>query len=60
MGSEINVSLKRTTDPMSPVTNQIIPSRRTFSQGSTIPAGSMDLTNSTDPQEEGQEGLITQ
>ena len=60
VGSEINVSLKRTTNPMSPVTNQIIPSRRTFSRGSRIHAGSMDLTNSTDPQEESQEGLITQ
>ena len=43
------MSLKRTMNPMSPVTNRIIPSRRTFSQGSRIPAGSMDPTNSTDP-----------
>ena len=60
MGSEGKVAFERTTNLMSPITNQVIHSRRTFFQGSRIPAGSMDLTNLTDPQEEGQEGLITQ
>ena len=45
---------------MSPITNRIIHSRRTFSRGSRIPAGSMGVPHSTDQQEEGQEGLITE
>ena len=40
--------------------NRIIHSRRTFPQGSRIPAGSINLTCSTDQQEGGQEGPPTE
>ena len=59
-GMSLKVASKRTTNPMSPITNQIIHSRRTFSQGGRIPAGSMDLACSFYQQEWGQEGPLTE
>ena len=44
---------------MCPFSTGVIHSRRTFPRGIGIPASSMNLTHSTDPQEEGQEVLIT-
>ena len=59
-GISLKVASKRTMNPMSPITNRIIHSRRTFSQGGRIPAGSMDLTCSSYQQEGGQEGTPTE
>ena len=59
-GMSLKVASKRTTNPMSPITNQIILSRRTFTQGGRIPAGSMNLTCSSYQQEGGQEGPPTE
>ena len=56
MGSEMDVSLGRTTNPMCPFSTQGIHSRRTFLQGIRIPADSMNLTPLMDLLEEGQEG----
>ena len=58
-GMSLKVASRRTTNPMRPITNQIIHSRRTFSQEGRIPAGSMDLTCSSYQQEGGQEGPPT-
>ena len=59
-GMSLKVASKRTTNPMSPIMNQIIHSRRTLSQGGRIPAGSMNLTCSSYQQEGGQEGPPTE
>ena len=56
----LKVASKRTTNPMSPIANRIVHSRRTFSQGGRIPAGSMNLTCSSYQQEGGQEGPPTE
>ena len=58
-GMSLKVASKRTTNPMSPTANQIVHSRRTFSQGGRIPAGSMNLTCSSYQQEGGREGPPT-